>query len=396
MTDARLLTAACVVTAALTGVGQEWSELTAMAVASAMSAVVLLRNTSRLGARASLAAGLLAAPAAIGCIQLLTNASADSSATEIQVARWLSAAVFALAVGRCREHQGLLNGLTAIGAAVTTIAGIYRLAVPGGEWPFANRNHLASFCLLLLPLALSGGTRALPQEPAWRTGAAIVLALGGTLAGSRAGLALTLVEGLALLLFLNPHRSASRSPRRMALVAAGAGVCALFFAWLIWPLGHPRDAPWLLYRDQIWAASRELFLEKPWAGHGLGSFRTVYPSQARFDTGEVVHRAHNDWLEWIVEGGVIAPVPLLLIGVGACLRLRRKPWLLGLPMVLLHSLVDYPLDRFILLLLLAALAPAALAATDRTPGSQRHLRARKKLRSAPISELESFPASALQ
>jgi hypothetical protein len=182
---------------------------------------------------------------------------------------------------------------------------------------------------------------------------------------------------------------------RWRLVAVGLTL-VLFTGWLVatrLPVGQLTNAPWLLYRDQIWAAGWDLFLAKPWSGYGLGSFRTVYPSKARFDTGEVVHRAHNDWLEWAVEGGIWGPLPLILIGTMAGLRVRREPWLWGIPMVLLHSVVDYPLDRFAILLLLAALAASARGGRRDETGDQQHLRARKKVPVPPITALESFSRS---
>ena len=142
-------------------------------------------------------------------------------------------------------------------------------------------------------------------------------------------------------------------------------------------------APWLQYRDRIWAAGWELFLAKPFTGHGLGAFRTVYPAAARFDTGEIVHRAHNDWLEWMVEGGLAAPLPMAALGVLVCLQLRQRPWLLGVPLVLAHSLVDYPLDRFLILFLLASLTGMAFGEHSWPAPGERHLRARKRLSVPP-------------
>jgi O-antigen ligase len=44
--------------------------------------------------------------------------------------------------------------------------------------------------------------------------------------------------------------------------------------------------------------------EKPWTGFGLGIWPTVYPANALYDDGTFVNEAHNDWLQWAVEGGV--------------------------------------------------------------------------------------------
>jgi O-antigen ligase len=386
---------ALAISLALTGLRDPWAELAAMAAASLAASLILLRERpAGLFTPASLAVPvLLAVPAVIGVAQLYWLGTEDVSATETRVVKWISASVFAAAVACCPRPRKLFDLLVGTGALVA-IAGVAYAHATGGGWPFANRNHLAAWCVLLFPLAAVGHPRL---TVSWRTGAAAALALCGMLAGSRAGFALVVGEMVLLLFLAAPRKGERARPRwiRAGLAVAASAILLLCLlpggAWQRW-----REAPLLLYRDQIWAASTDLFREKPWSGHGLGSFRAVYPSRARFDTGETVNRAHNDWLEWLVEGGILMPIPFAALGVLVLIQLRQRPWVLGVPMVLVHSVVDYPLDRFILLLLLSLLTTLALAPHTPSSRSERHRSARKKLKPAPVSELESFRESALQ
>jgi len=108
--------------------------------------------------------------------------------------------------------------------------------------------------------------------------------------------------------------------------------------------------------------SLEMIRRGPIAGYGLGTWPTVYPMFAHSDDGLFMNQAHNDWLQWAVEGGW--PLAALL----ACLAARisvpalRSGWGFGIPAVLLLCLVDFPLQKPAVSFLLFALAGAAAAA----------------------------------
>jgi O-antigen ligase len=101
----------------------------------------------------------------------------------------------------------------------------------------------------------------------------------------------------------------------------------------------------LVLRRDIYQSGIAMFAERPLTGFGLGTFSAAYPAYANFDNGRFVNLAHNDWLQLAVEGGLIT---LILFGAFCTLILRdfrRSIWALGVPIVLVHALVDFPMNR---------------------------------------------------
>jgi O-antigen polymerase len=106
--------------------------------------------------------------------------------------------------------------------------------------------------------------------------------------------------------------------------------------------------------------------ERPWLGWGLGTFQDAYPRFALFDVERVVNFAHNDWLQWAAEGGMAAAAAMLVWAGWLARRAVREPWALGVIFVLLHALVDYPMQRPGMAGWVFAMAGALAAATPRT------------------------------
>jgi len=124
------------------------------------------------------------------------------------------------------------------------------------------------------------------------------------------------------------------------------------------------------YRREMLASSVTMVRARPWTGFGMGSFETVYPAYARFDIGELVNHAHNDWAEWAVEGGLPLLLAFLLVAVAAARMALQRPWLIGVLSVLIHSAVDFPMQEPALVLWVFALFGAGLAeARDKDDGN---------------------------
>jgi O-antigen ligase len=85
--------------------------------------------------------------------------------------------------------------------------------------------------------------------------------------------------------------------------------------------------------------------ERPWLGFGLGTFEEAYPAYALFDIGLVVNHAHNDWAEWLAEGGIPFLLLMASLAAWAVVPAIRSIWGVGLLSVFLHALVDYPMQR---------------------------------------------------
>ncbi len=176
----------------------------------------------------------------------------------------------------------------------------------------------------------------------------------GLASASRAGAILLALESVAAFLLLGPAlRRRSFAFAAAAIVAAGVGGAATLATRFA-------QADPLEYRREIFQSAREMAASRPWQGYGLGTFASVYPEFARFDTGAAVNHAHNDWLEWAAEGGIAYAGVWLAIALWAFPRAVRSGWGLGVGAVFVHALVDYPFARlgisFWVFILLAAFA----------------------------------------
>jgi O-antigen polymerase len=117
---------------------------------------------------------------------------------------------------------------------------------------------------------------------------------------------------------------------------------------------------------------------KPVAGWGLGVFQDVYPRYALFDVAKVVNFAHNDWLQWAAEGGLLAAIAVLLWAGWIVRRTHRQPWALGLLFVFLHAMIDYPMQRAGMAGWVFAMAGAVCAADLQDGNRRRRVRSASK------------------
>ncbi len=293
-----------------------------------------------------------AAMAAIGAAQLAFGLTAYRHATESAVIAWaayfsiLLVAREALAEKTARRkflraalYAGFAIAMLSTAQAFTSDGKIYwlfpaRSGRPFG--PFVNPDHFAAFLELLLPIALFHA-----RGRSWGHAAIPAALYGAVIAtGSRAGAILATAEILALPLL---WRKPGDTWRAMALPIALAAAATATAGWqTLWSrLG---DTESLLHRREIWASTASMIAQRPWIGHGLGTFDVVYPSLATFDTGRIVDHAHSDWLEWAAEAGLPAALLLAGLALASLGRALRRGWALGIHAVLLHSAVDFPMQ----------------------------------------------------
>jgi len=105
--------------------------------------------------------------------------------------------------------------------------------------------------------------------------------------------------------------------------------------------------------------SLEMAHRGPFTGYGLGTWPTVYPMFAHFDDGLFMNEAHNDWLQWAVEGGWPLAALIACLAARISLPAMRSGWGLGVPAVLLLCWVDFPLQKPAVSFLFFAVAAAA-------------------------------------
>ena len=223
---------------------------------------------------------------------------------------------------------------------------------------FANANHQSDFLLVaiaMLPGLLPQGLPRAPRRLALALGAMIVAILLGGLAANRslACLAMAPPVVLATAAIVLPKA------RRALLVLAAISLPVIAIVAIAGPFANDLTGgslvPGISRADFL--TSGLAMLREHWPfGSGLGTFPTVYrlhedPAQV---TGVFVNHAHNDWLELLVETGILGAV-LIATSLAALARLvwntvRASPTApirlaacLALVVPLLHSLVDYPL-----------------------------------------------------
>ena len=263
-----------------------------------------------------------------------------------------TAMVASSALERVRLQTLFLRSFAVFGFAVAiwavlayyTAAGKILWIFPSGYpdvWgPFPSRNNFAEFLELTLPVAL--WLAVIEDRLLYKVMAAAMLA-AGLASASRAGAALLIFETIVALGLLR-GRGTLRGRTFWQIMAAGTVFVAVAGAGQL--VGRMRLSQPFEYRDQMARSTWTMIAEHPWRGFGLGTFATVYPAYATFDTGAVVDHAHNDWLEWASEGG------LAFAGLWAVLALAtfrpaiRTVWGLGVPTIFLHAIVDYPFARF--------------------------------------------------
>lgn len=230
---------------------------------------------------------------------------------------------------------------------------------------FVNRNHNADL-LLIAPVLAAAVIRWDPLDRFRRIGLTLsvgllgMFSLGVLIASSRMGIAL-LAVAVPIALLLAIPRLSLRRVGLVALILVGAGA-ALALAAKYNPVvaqviarfdtaGEGRFVFW----PEVTFAIRTFL---PW-GSGLGTFDAVYRSIEPLAsvTPYYVNHAHNEYLEIALEAGVPG---IVFIGLGLVLfsgvavyHLRRAQRgrgdplslaaLTGIAILLLHSLVDYPL-----------------------------------------------------
>jgi hypothetical protein len=308
------------------------------------------------------AAALLAGAAAWPLVQVLAGRTVSAARTSEAALQWLGFAVtFVLARGLWDDRNERRRALRIIStggmllAAVSvlqqsTSAGFIFWTFPSGYsegvWgPFVNRNQFAAWIELIFPvaayLALTEGR-----------GRALHLCAAATLAGamaacaSRAGMLLLVLEAVRIAVLAAARRLTSR--RRLAwsavqlAVLAAASVAAAGWRPLAARFGV--HGPELLRRE-AYRASLDMIRARPWDGYGLGTWSMVYPRYASFDSGLFLNQAHNDWLQWAAEGGL--PFLAILIAFAALLwkPAIRSIYGIGTVVLLLHALVDYPMQQ---------------------------------------------------
>jgi O-antigen ligase len=279
-----------------------------------------------------------------------------------------------------------------------------------GGWiygPYVNHNHYAGLMEMLapIPLVLALTKLASPRTRAVAAGAAAVMVGTIFLSGSRGGMLAIVAELVILAALLVKQKRSLRT-------AIGVGVfLALVVGLLAWiggaelsqriaTIGPSHSEITNDVRSYINRDGLKMFLKKPIMGWGLGTFPIVYPQFRTFYTNFFVNEAHNDYLQLLVEMGLLGFGVMIWFVVTVYTRAikKLKNWtadissavalacMLGLSGILVHSAVDFNLQipanaaLFYVLCTIAAGEPFVQPA-----------RKRRVMRSKPPEELPDAP-----
>jgi len=268
---------------------------------------------------------------------------------------------------------GLLLSMVQIAMPAGSVADIYGRAnsfLPVGF--FANRNHTATFMLACAAIAAAlaplvpSRHRSIGQLAL--AGLALAFLVGALATRSRSGVLLApLVVIAAGWIFINGDSRAARwsgigsAVNKRILLAIGAVVIAVGL------LSTNYILPNLLSRFDNSGGGRALFWEDviyaigvyfP-VGSGIGTFAQVFQSAERLEmvSPRYVNQAHNEYLQVAMEAGPLG-VALLCAAIAWVVIASVRAWRMPLTptesalarassmilwIVLLHSIVDYPL-----------------------------------------------------
>jgi O-antigen ligase len=313
------------------------------------------------------------------------------------------AVVFSL-YGAVLASFALIQGISSNGK-------LYWLRQPRmGGWiygPYVNHNHYAGLMEMLAPIPLVLALTKLASSKTRAAAAAVAALMVGTifLSGSRGGMLAIVTELLILAVLLIKQKSGLRT-------AIGVGVfLAIVVGLLAWvgggelskrlaTVGPSHSEITSDVRHYINHDGLKMFLKRPLFGWGLGTFPVVYPQFRTFYTNFFVNQAHNDYLQLLVEMGLLGFATMLWFLLTIYRRALKKigHWsseisgavtlacVLGLSGILVHSAVDFNLQipanaaLFYVLCTMAAAKPFAQPA-----------RKRRVARSKPPEEILAAP-----
>ncbi len=247
---------------------------------------------------------------------------------------------------------------------------------------YMNRNHLAGLMELVLPVTIAlfianlgrrSPSRAIKQKwrrhlsffgslqghkTAWYAVIALLLLLGAVFTRSRAGNTLVLLGMVLVTLGFSRRLGGSNVfGATGTIVAMGLGFSIVIGLAPVLDRFTTQDfvadARWDIFSRTLTAIMQSFPL-----GFGPGSFQEVFASYQPVALGQwVINRAHNDYLEWIFEVGILAVI-LFIYWLGLFSLRWYHVWKtaewsreqfaragagIGLLLLMLHELVDYNL-----------------------------------------------------
>jgi len=270
--------------------------------------------------------------------------SQDPEAT-LHTAAWLAAAWIVLQsvlnLSSRREALRRFSLALAINAAALALYSLVQALTWNGKiygWraspyssagPFVSHNHLAAY--LNLGLGLTLGFLLAPREnqrgrKLWSAYAATLIVAGIVVSLSRSGFIAMAGGGLGLFLWRRP-----RGARLWFSLGTLALLIPLFLVVVSRAVPFQGRLATLLTsssygeRTQIWRDAIRAWPGVPAWGTGLGSFAAAAAPYFGHATGVTYTHAENEYIEWLVEGGVVG-LGLAMAFVVGVVGLGRRAW----------------------------------------------------------------------
>ena len=329
----------------------------------ALFALAAVRITQRRSLTLPIAGWMIAGAVAWGALQVAAGWSVDRVTTLDAVLSWvtnLAAFMLAADLYRNRDRRERFLRSVLIFTSILAVVSIFTfLTSPAGKvfWifdsgsesrtlgPFVYHNQYAAFVEAVLPLAIVGVVR---DRGRWMLYAVIVATLFGSVVtgGSRTGTILCFAE-ILIIPAIAFGRGIINGGMLVRVVLGSLVAVAVLTGVVGWePLWKrlQEPHPYSLRKDLV-LSSLAMARDRPLTGFGLGTWPEAYPAYARFDDGTYVNQAHNDWLQWASEGGLLFLTLMLAIAVWSVGPAVRSLWGVGILSVWLHALIDYPMQQ---------------------------------------------------
>lgn len=243
--------------------------------------------------------------------------------------------------------------------------------------PFVSRNNYAGFINMLIPLSLGLALTRRSRERQLLFGFfALIMAVSLFISLSRAGIISFFVGITMFALFLAWDRF--RANKRWALVAFVFAVFLYLLYLGIDPIIDRFYKTDLAREDRfaVWSATLSAFKDFYLTGSGMGTFIHIFPfyTPQNININVIFDHAHNDYLEFILEAGIIGTVLLLLFLYFFVRYIVNSKWdrytgiikvslLSSITTIVIHSIFDFNLHIPSNALMLSAVFGMAVAAS---------------------------------
>ncbi len=220
--------------------------------------------------------------------------------------------------------------------------------------PFVNRNHYAGFIGMIIPLSMSMTLAYRNEKRYFFLLASVIMSFSLVFSLSRGGIISFLFSTVVFLSLVSRHMSRRRLTGYLIVFASA-------FLFYFFYLGFSpvierfaKEGISLEGRPHVWLGTWNAIKDFPLFGTGAGTFRYIFPLYQPADIGNLnFHYAHNDYLQLLLETGLVGFALLLVSFIGIFVKVIRfyrngtsiimAGLVASITYIMIHSLVDFNL-----------------------------------------------------